>query len=157
MSVPSSIERYLEDHEVPYSILRHPIAFTAQEEAAAAHVPGGAWAKTVVCFADEDPVLAVLPAPLMVDTHRLRVLLGAQTVRIAHEDDFSRLYPACAVGAMPPFGELYHQRVYVDRHLAGQDQIVFNAGSHRDAILMRYHDFARLVRPVVGDFCRPVE
>ncbi len=62
MSIPSSISNYLERHGVHHSILEHPIAYTAQEEAAVAHVPGREWVKVVVFMADGQPALAVVPA-----------------------------------------------------------------------------------------------
>jgi Ala-tRNA(Pro) deacylase len=44
--------------------------------------------------------------------------------------------------------------VYVDESLAGDEAIVFNAGTHRDAIRMRYDDFVRLAKPRVCSFAR---
>jgi hypothetical protein len=32
--------------------------------------------------------------------------------------------------------------------------MVFNAGTHTDAIRMHYWDFAELAKPSVGNFCR---
>jgi Ala-tRNA(Pro) deacylase len=40
----------------------------------------------------------------------------------------------------------------VDRSLEADEEIVFNAGTHRDAIRMKYADFKRLVSPRVADF-----
>jgi prolyl-tRNA editing enzyme YbaK/EbsC (Cys-tRNA(Pro) deacylase) len=54
-----------------------------------------------------------------------------------------------------PFGALYHQRVFVDQSLVGEAEMVFNAGTHTDAIRMHYGDFAELSNPVVGAFARP--
>jgi Ala-tRNA(Pro) deacylase len=51
---------------------------------------------------------------------------------------------------MPPFGPLYGQTVYVDAVLALEPEIVFNAGTHRDAIAMRWSDFVKMVNPIVG-------
>ena len=39
---------------------------------------------------------------------------------------------------MPPFGTLYGQPVFVDQTLCADSEIVFNAGTHTDAIRMRY-------------------
>jgi Ala-tRNA(Pro) deacylase len=55
---------------------------------------------------------------------------------------------------MPPFGNLYGIPVYVDRSLTEDEEIVFQAGTHSDAIRMRYWDFAVLVFPVVENFHR---
>lgn len=152
---PRSLDTFLRQARVPYTTFTHQEAFTAQAEAAVSHVPGWSWAKIVVCFADDDPVLAVLPAPLMVDLERLRAVTGASSLRLAREDELARLYTDCELGAMPPFGDLYLQRVFVDRRLVGESEMVFNAGTHTDAIRMHYADFADLSHPVVGDFaCR---
>ena len=151
---PRSVDNFLKQARVPYTTFSHPEAFTAQAEAAVSHVPGHSWVKIVVCFADDEPIQAVLPAPFMVDLDRLRVLTGAGTLRLATEQEFRSLYPDCEAGAMPPFGALYLQRVFVDQSLVGEAEIVFNAGTHTDAIRMHYWDFAVLAHPIVGVFGR---
>jgi hypothetical protein len=55
---------------------------------------------------------------------------------------------------MPPFGAVYGQRVFVEQCLVGEPEMVFNAGTHTDAIRMHYGDFADLARPTPGTFCR---
>ncbi|MBI3049165.1 MAG: YbaK/EbsC family protein [Acidobacteria bacterium] len=154
MAIPQSIEHFLGDQHVSYSVLHHPPVYTAQEEAAATHVPGMQWAKTVACIADDRPILAVLPASSMIDLDRLRAAAGARVVRLASEREFEAFYPECETGAMPPLGPLYGQPVFVDRSLAGSNEIVFHAGSHTDAIRVSYDDFTRVVQPRVADFAR---
>jgi Ala-tRNA(Pro) deacylase len=152
--IPASIERFLTTHHVSYTPMPHVRAITAQEEAAVTHTPGRAWAKTVVCLADNEPIQAVLPADRVVDPVRLRELAGARVLRLAEEDEFAALYPDCDPGAMPPFGTMYGQRVFVDQALCADPEIVFNAGTHTDAIRMRYADYDRLVHPTIGTFAR---
>jgi Ala-tRNA(Pro) deacylase len=156
MAIPSSIRNYLEQHGVQYSVVEHPAAYTAQREAQAAHVPGREWAKAVVCMVDDQPTLAVVPADRIVDLGRFREACGASSVRLAREDELEPLYSDCELGAMPPFGPLYKQPVLVDRSLTSDPEIVFNAGSHREAIRMRYRDFEALVKPTVAEFGVPV-
>jgi Ala-tRNA(Pro) deacylase len=151
----SSIYEFLRRAHVPYTIVPHKQAFTAQEEAQATHVPGRDWAKVVVCFVDGEPIEAVLPAPFTVDLERLVELAGGTDIRLAREDELGELYPDCEPGAMPPFGPLYGQRVFVDVALASEPEIAFNAGTHTEAIEMRWSDFARSVRPIVGRFAVP--
>jgi Ala-tRNA(Pro) deacylase len=152
MAIPSTIRNYLEQHGVQYSVVEHPAAYTAQQEASAAHVPGREWAKAVVCMADNQPTLAVVPADCVVDLGRFRDACGASDVRLAREDELEPLYSDCELGAMPPFGPLYKQPVLVDRRLTEDSEIYFNAGSHREAIRMRYRDFEELVKPTVAEF-----
>jgi Ala-tRNA(Pro) deacylase len=154
--IPASISRYLERHGVNFSVVEHTTAYTAQEEAAATHVPGREWAKAVVCLVDDQPTLAVLPADHLVDLDRFREACGAGSVRLASEAELRPFYPDCEVGAMPPLGPLYKQPVVVDRSLTSDPEIVFNAGSHREAIRMRYRDFEELVKPTVADFGIPI-
>jgi Ala-tRNA(Pro) deacylase len=156
VAIPSSVIDYLQRSRVPYAVVQHPVAYTAQEEAAVTHVPGHLWAKAVVCIADGQPLLAVVPATLAVDLKRLREILGTRDVRLARETEIESLYPDCELGAMPPFGTLYGQRVVVDQRLARDPEIVFNGGSHRDAIRMQYGDFEALVKPMVAGFAAPM-
>ena len=152
--ISSAVSEYLERNHARYTWLPHPTAYTAQEEAAAAHVPGHEWAKTVVCFADDQPILAVVPAPFAVDLTRLQQSAHAATVRLAKEKEFASLYLDCELGAMPPLGPLYGQRVFVDKRLTMDAEVSFSAGSHHDAIRMPYREFERIVQPTVAEFAQ---
>jgi Ala-tRNA(Pro) deacylase len=148
----ASIHEFLHEAHVPYSIVPHRPAFTARTEALATHVPARDWAKVVICFVDEEPVEAVIPATSKVNLVDLLELAGGGSIRIADEEELRMLFPECELGAMPPFGPLYGQPVYVDAALAREPKIVFNAGTHEDAIAMRWNDFVRTVDPIVGTF-----
>jgi Ala-tRNA(Pro) deacylase len=50
---------------------------------------------------------------------------------------------------MPPFGNLFGLKVYVDPALAKDEYIYFNAGNHVQTVRLKYQDFARLVEPQV--------
>jgi Ala-tRNA(Pro) deacylase len=150
--IPASVSEYLNRNHARYSIMSHPAAYTAQEEAAAAHVPGREWAKSVVCFADDQPILAVVPATCAVDLDRLQRAAHAQSIRLARETEFAPFYQDCEPGAMPPLGPLFGQRVFVDQRLTADPEVVFTGGSHRDAIRMSFREFERLAHPVVAEF-----
>ena len=80
-----------------------------------------------------------------------RVQLGSLGSRPA-TSGLGWLLPECERGAMPTLGPLFHQRVFVDRLLAEEEEIVFNGGTHADAVVMRYDDFASLTEPRIGRF-----
>lgn len=147
-----TIADFLREARVPYVVLPHRLAYTAEEEAAAAQVAGRIWAKVVVCFLDGEAIEAVVPATSIVNLDRLLALAGGKTIRVAEEAEMEELFPDCEVGAMPPFGPMYGQTVFVDARLAMEDQIVFNAGTHRHAIAMAWNDFVKMVNPIVGRF-----
>ncbi len=153
MSIAPEVERFLKDAGVKYEVIKHPTAYTAAEEAAVSHISGYEWAKTVIFFTGKDEALmAVLPASYHVNGEKLAQLVGSGQLRLAGESEFAGLYPNCEPGAMPPLGNLYGQRVFVDERLTKDESIVFNAGNHTEAIRMRYADFKRLVKPAVGSF-----
>lgn len=152
LSVPFPVIRYLHEHGVSYSVIHHNVAHTARAEAAAAHIPRHEWAKAVVCIADGQPTIAVVPADHIVDMRRLRELTGAQELRLATEGEMGALYRGFETGAIPPLGPLYGHRVFVDESMAANEEVAFSAGSHGDAIRMRYRDFEALVKPTVASF-----
>jgi Ala-tRNA(Pro) deacylase len=154
MAVTASVQDFLRQANIGYTVCPHVPAYTARDEAAVTHVPRRDWAKVVICFADSHPIQAVVPADLEVDLDRLAKLAGARTLRLAGESELRWLYPDCEPGAMPPFGPLYNQPVYVDRTLTVEHRIAFPAGTHADAVAMRYEDFAAITHPIVGRFAR---
>lgn len=157
MTISRKLKDYLDGQKVPYEILTHQEAYKAPEIAHALHAPEKELAKVVMVKVDGRFVMTVLPATWKVDLHRLRDVFLINHVRLATEDEFKGLFPDCDIGAMPPFGNLYGLEVYVDQSLTEDEQIVFQAGTHTEAIRMRYADFAALVRPRVAEFHRSPE
>jgi Ala-tRNA(Pro) deacylase len=146
------MEKYLRENGVGFEVKTHEQAFTMQEVAAALHVPGNQVAKVVIVCADKEKVMLVLPAPYRMNVDLVRDLVGAKKIRLAKEEEFADLFPDCATGAMPPFGNLYGVPVYVDRSMAEEPDMVFRIGTHRETMKIAYADFVRLAQPVVGDF-----
>lgn len=145
------LKRFLDENDVEYVSISHSQAFTAQEVAASAHVPGGELAKVVMVKLDGELAMAVLPAPSLVDLEALGEVAGADEVELAGEEEFEEIFPDCEVGAMPPFGNLWDLEVYADEALRNDEEIAFDAGSHTELVRMAYRDFERLVQPTVGD------
>ena len=146
------LKDFLDSHAVRYVVITHSPAFTAQEIAAHAHIPGKELAKTVMVNIDGAMAMAVLPASFNVDFASMENELGAIRVELATESEFRDLFPQCELGAMPPFGNLYGLPVYVARKLAEDETIAFNAGTHRELVRLAYKDFERLVQPRVITF-----
>ena len=147
MSIAKRLKEHLEENRVPYTHCTHRLAYTAQEVAAAQHVPGREMAKTIVFKADGQFLLVILPAVMKIDMKALRNELPFKYVELASEKEFASLFPDSEIGAMVPFGNLYSLRVYVDKSLSMDEDIVFNAGTHVDTVKIKYKDFERLVQP----------
>lgn len=146
------LKEYLDREDVKYVSIIHSPAFTAQEIAASAHIPGKNLAKTVMVTIDGTMAMAVVPASYSVDFDMLQGAIGANSVKLAHEAEFKDRFPDCELGAMPPFGNLYGMEVFVARSLAEDEDIAFNACSHHELIKIAYKDFERIVQPSVITF-----
>jgi Ala-tRNA(Pro) deacylase len=143
----AKLQEYLDSQRVKYVSIKHSPAFTAQEIAASAHIPGQDVAKTVVVKLDGEMALVAVPATRMVRLNHLKAAMGVHKAELASEEEFKGRFPDCEVGAMPPFGNLYEMDTIVDEALAKDHQIAFNAGTHTELIRMAYSDFERLVQP----------
>jgi Ala-tRNA(Pro) deacylase len=145
----------LDRNRVAYAHTTHANAYRAREVASAEHMLPYKVAKTVIFCGDGCYGMAVLPADCRVDLGEMAMSLGLARVRLASEAEVARLFPDCEVGAMPPLGTLFNLPVYVDERLAYEKFIVFNAGTHRDAIHMSFADYLRLTDPLVRRFAHP--
>jgi Ala-tRNA(Pro) deacylase len=152
MTCRERLERYFRENGVKYQVQSHPEVYTAQEVAAVEHIPGRLMAKVVMAMIDGALTALVLPAPHRVEMPKLKAALGVKDARLAREQEFSTVFADCEVGAMPPFANLYHVPVVVDRALTEDPTIVFNAGSHRETMAVASADFTRLVAPRVAEF-----
>jgi Ala-tRNA(Pro) deacylase len=141
-------------HGAHYELVVHPTAYTAQEAAQAAHVPGHEFCKSVIVYIDGKPAVLVLPAPHIVSIDAVRAALGARDVRLATEKEMADLFPDCDVGAQPPFGGARHLPVYVDSGLLEAKEVVFEAGLHTQAVMMPLQDYLKVAAPKILDFAR---
>jgi len=153
--ISTRLKQFLDENQVGYDVMQHPPAFTAQQLAARLHVPGREFVKVVVVKLNGSYALAVLPAPLRIQFKALAAAAGVKKCQLASESEFQQLFSDCELGAMPPFGTLYNLPTYADDSLQQDETLVFNAGTHAEAIRLRYSDFVRLARPRVLRFGEP--
>jgi len=149
MEIPKRLIDYLNDAKVQYELLHHPEAVTAQRIAEVEHVKGRHQAKVVMIKSGDQHLMMVLSADHQIDLEKVEKVIGK--VSLDKEHDFKSFFPDSAIGAMPPFGNLYGLPTYVDKDLAAQDYIVFEAGTHTDAIKVSYRDYEKIVKPKVED------
>jgi prolyl-tRNA editing enzyme YbaK/EbsC (Cys-tRNA(Pro) deacylase) len=141
MAGQSTIHEFLCEARVPFAIApNHGAA-----QAISASVFGRHSAKVVVCVVDGKPLVAVVPVPLAVHPDRLLELAGGREIRVAAAHDLD-------LNVMPRFGPMNAEAVFVDVSLVSETEIVFSAGTDADVIAVRWADFARAVKPIVGKF-----
>lgn len=145
----------LDKRAIGYEIIHHPVDFSALETAHDTHTAGQEFAKPVLLKTPGGPVMAVLQAPRMVDLDQFAAALDVPAVELMAESTLADLFPDCQVGAEPPFGHLYELPVYIDEALAAEEYITFNAGSHSEAVRIRYRDYEKIERPTRATFAVP--
>jgi Ala-tRNA(Pro) deacylase len=149
------IRKMLELRGIRFEELHHREAYTAQDVAHHEHVSGHRVAKVVVVMADGRPVELVLPASLQVNMDRVKTVLHAHEIRLASEEEMARVFTDCAVGATPPLRHWKDVEVLMDRALNVEGDILFQAGTHTDAILLNFRDWYEMVKPQVATFSEP--
>ena len=151
MLMPRRLESHLNRKQIPYSMIFHSPADSAQVAASAMHLPGKDVAKAVALQAGGREILAVLPASHRINFEKLSAIVGAP-VRLMDEEAFSEVFPDCERGVISPFGELYGVPVYLDEALAEDPEIILSAGTHSDCVRMGSVDFVQLAEPRVCSF-----
>ena len=151
-----NLQSYLDEMGVHYRASKHADAFTAQDLAAAEHVPGRKVIKPVVVRADGQFVMCALPASYKIDLPELRRQLQCEEVQLADEDALAGIFSDCERGAAPPIGRLYGLPTLMDESLFADDRVTFQAGTHSDAVTMTLADYRRVAQPEVAYFGRHI-
>ncbi len=146
------VTEFLDESAVSYEVTKHIPTFTAQQMAAAEHEPGKYVAKPVIVKADGKYMMCVLAACSKIDLGALKKQLGAKHVELALEKEIGEIFNDCDLGAEPPFGNLYDLPVIMDKAMEKDDHIIFQAGSHEEAIRISMNDYRKLVKPKVLEF-----
>jgi Ala-tRNA(Pro) deacylase len=142
---------------VPFEEFHHPAAYTAQEVAQREHVSGRRVAKVVAAVVDGRFIELIVPANRRVRLDQVREVLRAREARLASEKEMEEVFGDCEVGAIPPLRHWEGVDLLMDRSLQVAGDILFQAGTHEDAIRVRFRDWSELVRPQVATFSEPAE
>lgn len=156
MATATWIQQELEQSGVSFQELHHEEVFTAQAVAEREHMSGHHVAKVVVIIADGRPIELILPATRRVALGVVRDLIGAKEVRLASESELRQYFAECEVGAIPALRHWKDVDILMDSSLRVEGDILFQAGTHCDAVRMGFDDWFRMVNPRVERFTEPV-
>ena len=146
-AIPQRLIHCLNTHRVRYEIIHEPEA-PGRSTSIKLKAP---LVSAYVVNASNRRVLIVIPVDRQLDLSKIRACLG-HPARLETEDEFKWLFPDCALGALPPFGNLYGLPTYVDRSLAKSPDIVFAAGTTIDWIKLSGGSYLEIVKPILGRF-----
>lgn len=140
----------LKENKIAYQLFSHKEIYTAQELASVHHISGKSLAKVVIVKADNELIMVVVAAPNKVSLDKIAELLKAENVDLANEKDFKDIFFDCDIGAMPPFGNLYQMKTFIDENLTKQQEIVFKIGSHNETMKIKYSDYEKIAQPIIS-------
>jgi prolyl-tRNA editing enzyme YbaK/EbsC (Cys-tRNA(Pro) deacylase) len=128
---------------------------TAEDAAAAIGCPVSAIVKSLVFVlvgadASEEPVVALVPGDLRLDTVKLADAAGVVGSRRATLDEV-RAATGYSAGGTPPFGHATPLRVFADDRLRRNDPVWAAAGTPTTVFPISIADLDRLSSPVWGD------
>ena len=143
MSLAPTLQKHL-DQNVTYEVITHDPTISSTRTAQACHVSGDRLAKAIVLRRNGGYMLAVLPASHHIRLADLRQQIG-NDVDLADETDIKRLFPDCALGAVPAVGECYDLDVIVDDSIQQQPDVYLEGGDHATLVHISQTQFARLM------------
>jgi Ala-tRNA(Pro) deacylase len=149
-SILERLVQTLETHDVAYEVMHHEPVYTSEEAARVRGTTLASGAKALVCKADGEYLMFVLPANLRLASRQVRREAGFRSLRFASREEVAQL-TGLTPGSIPPFGSLFGLSTWCDQRLAEQKTINFNAGDHAVSISMQYADFERVEQPRLLD------
>ena len=144
MAIAETVKNYLAEKAVDYTLPSHPHSGSSHETAEAAHVPEDHIAKGVIVKDASGYAMVVVPAIHYVEMKHVRKELGRDLELVA-EDEFSKLFPDCEPGAVPPLGPAYQIETFLDEALTTLANVYFEAGDHEHLVHINGEAFKTLL------------
>ena len=167
MAVSKKIISFLEKNKVKYEILKHRTVYTAFDKAKTLKIPEKMVGKTLVLKTDGKLAMVLIPANKNLDLQKFKKLAkalpaaclpdrpGRQVKKIdfASERLIKNKFKGVKVGAIPPFGNLWGLRTFIDNSLMREKEIILNGGDYNFSIKLKSKEIKKLVPDsIFGNF-----
>lgn len=96
-------------------------------------------------------VMLVLPGDKKFSGSKVKKLLGTKDLRFATPSEISELTGGIQIGGIPPFGNLFGIKVFVEKTLLENEKIIFNAGDRSFSVAIKTEDYLELVKPLIAE------
>lgn len=152
---PAALERIkalLDEEEAPYRMVLHPEARSSLRAAESIQEVRREVVKIVIVHTGDEYGMVAFPSRFDLDLARFARMIEVRRVSFVDEKKLKEIFPDCAVGIPPAFGNLYGLPVYLDQSLARERLLFLPAGSPHEFIEMWYQDYDRIVKPIVGHY-----
>ena len=154
MAIAETVKIYLAQKAVDYTLPSHTHSGSSHETAEASHVPEDHIAKAVIVKDASGYAMVVVPANSYVEMKHVRKELDRELV-LVEEDEFSKLFPDCEPGAVPPLGPAYQIETFLDESLTSLSNVYLEAGDHEHLVHVNGDGFKTLLSGVRhGHYCQ---
>ncbi len=144
MVVAITLQHYLDRLGVDYEVVAQPYADTGLDTAERAHIPANRLARANMLEDEGGYLMAVCAASRRIKLGDLYREINRR-LEFANESELADVLGDCALGAVPPVGDLYGIDVVVDLELFMQPDVYFEAGDHEDLIHVSADNFQKLM------------
>ena len=151
MGVATTIEKYLKNNHIKFSLLEHEYAEGSFNTAKVAAIENHSLAKGVL-LRDEDfhYTLCVLPSSHKILRHTLNQIFDRH-MHLADEEEVVNIFKDCEEGAVPPLGKAYGIDVIWDEDLIDNDIIYMEAGDHRHLICVKHDELPKILKDTLHE------
>jgi nondiscriminating aspartyl-tRNA synthetase len=151
--VYAKIIAMLKENSFVFESYEHVAVKTSEDAARVRNTPLHEGAKALVMYADDAPIMMVLPADVKADLTTFKHAFHVRDLRMATPDEVKKV-TGVPIGAVPPFGHIFNIPLYMDEGLRDNTEIVFNAGLHTKSVRMAEKDFEKIAHPTTGKFSK---
>lgn len=146
MNALHRMERFLDEHMIPFDIVAHPHTQSSAETARVAEVDASRLAKGVLLDGAGCQMVAMIPADQEIHLGKLGQDVGME-VSLADEASVSRLFSECEPGVVPGLPNAWGVEMVWDDALLEKPDVYLEAGDHERLL----HIETRYLREVFGD------
>jgi len=165
MAIPKKVINFLEKGKVKYEAIGHRTVYTAFDKAKTLKRGplAGGWrvgrspekmvGKTLILKTDGKLAMVLIPANKNLDKEKIKKLLKAKKVELVSERLIKNKFKGVKVGAIPPFGNLWGLRTFIDNSLMREKEIILNGGDYSFSIKLKSKEIKKLVPDsIFGNF-----
>ncbi len=144
MNVFLEIKKLLGSKQVNYKVLEHRPVGTSMEVAKERGEDVKIGIKAMVFKGNKGFFMIAISAAYKIDSKKVRKTLGLRKLRFATEEELKKL-TNCVPGSVPPFGQIFGLKMYLDKTILGNETVAFNAGRLDKSIKMKKSDYIKII------------
>ena len=165
MAIPKKVINFLEKGKVKYEAIGHRTVYTAFDKAKTLKRGplAGGWrvgrspekmvGKTLILKTDGKLAMVLIPANKNLDKEKIKKLLKAKKVELVSERLIKNKFKGVKVGAIPPFGNLWGLRTFIDNFLMREKEIILNSGDYNFSIKISSNQLKKILPDAIfGNF-----